>query len=69
MYLSELLEIAEDLRNQYGEDYDPEIEVHFQPNYPLKGTLENVRELDGKLAFAAGDGYNYGSKEAWEQSY
>jgi len=31
--------------------------------------LENVRELNGKLAFAAGDGTEYGDKEAWEERY
>ena len=69
MYLSELESIIEDLKNQYGEDYNPQIEIHFQPNYPLKGRLENVRELNGKLAFAAGDGTEYGDREAWEESY
>ena len=67
MYLSELLGILQDLKDQNGEDYDPEIEVHFQPNYPLKGELRNVRELDGKLAFAISDGTQYGSREAWEE--
>ena len=69
MNLSELESIIEDLKNDYGEDYDPVIEIHFQPNYPLKGKLVNVRELDGKLAFAAGDGTAYGDREAWEEAY
>lgn len=69
MYLSELESIIEDLKYQYGEDYNPQIEIHFQPNYPLKGRLENVRELNEKLAFAVGDGTEYGDREAWNESY
>ncbi len=69
MYLSELESIIEDLKNQYGEDFNPQIEIHFQPNYPLKGRLENVRELDGKLAFATGNGTEYGNSEAWDEGY
>jgi len=66
MKLSELENIIEDLKCEFGDDYNPEIEVHFQPNYPLKGRLLNVRELNGKLAFAAGDGTEYGDSEAWD---
>ena len=69
MNLSDLESIIEDLKYQYGEDYDPEIEVHFQPIYPLKGKLANIRELNGKLVFAAGDGTAYGDREAWEEAY
>lgn len=66
MHLSELLSLLEDLQEELGENNDPVIEIHFQQNYPLKGQLENVRELNGKIAIAAGPGTEYGSSEAWE---
>lgn len=69
MYLSELEEIIEELKEKHGDDYNPKIEVHFQPNYPLKGCLENARELDGKFVIAAGAGTEYGSSEAWENDW
>lgn len=69
MYLSEILDIVEELREKFGEDFDPEIEIHFQPNYPLKGRLENVRVLEGKLAFAAGPGTEYGEQRAWQNEW
>lgn len=49
-----------------AEDDDPVIEVHYQPNYPLKAKIENIRMLNGKLVIALGAGTEYGSKEAWE---
>ena len=69
MYLSELEEIVEELKTKYGEDYNPEIEVHYQPNYPLKGILENARVLNGKFVIAAGAGTEYGSYNAWKNEY
>ena len=69
MYLSELLDVIEELQFKHGEDYDPEIEIHFQPSYPLKGKVENIRILDEKLVFAAGDGTEYGSERVWKNEW
>lgn len=48
------------------DEMDRDIEVHFQPNYPLKGSLMNMRHLKGVPTLAIGDGYEYGSKAAWD---
>ncbi len=57
--LIEALEEADDLGIT-------EIECHFQPNYPLKAELSNVRRMDGKLVLALGCGSEYGSRRAWD---
>lgn len=63
-----------DLLDALGVDYDVdceaiglEVELHQQPNYPLKGEVANVRILDGKVAIASGPANQYGNKEAWEE--
>lgn len=73
MTLSELLDdlgiSVDDSTCHDSEILDLEIQVHQQQSYPLRGTLERVKvmEVEGKkvLTFAAGEGYNYGNKEAW----
>lgn len=47
--------------------FETEIEVHQQMTYPLKGSLANVRLLNGKLALASGTASEYGDGEAWEE--
>lgn len=67
MKLDDLIERLEELKDHYNADGDMDIEIHFQPNYPLKGKLQNVRVLNGKIAIAASAGTEYGSEEAWEE--
>tara|TARA_B100000929_G_scaffold256482_1_gene218704 strand:- start:3355 stop:3585 length:231 start_codon:yes stop_codon:yes gene_type:complete len=57
----------DNLSDEEQERLDQDIEVHFQPSYPLKGRIENVRMLDGKPVVAISDGGGYGSSEAWEE--
>lgn len=68
MQLSELKYILQELEYlvEGTENDDPVVEVHFQPNYPLKAKIDNIRMLDGKLVIALGNGTEYGSKKAWE---
>ena len=41
--------------------------VHYQPNWPLKARITNIRLMDdGTLAIAVNDASEYGDKEAWE---
>ena len=63
-----------DLLDALGVEYDVDceaiglvVELHQQPNYPLKGQVANVRILDGKIAIASGPANQYGSQEAWEE--
>jgi hypothetical protein len=44
---------------------ETDIEVHTQPNYPLKGSIQNVCMLEDKVAIAIGNASEYGSEEAW----
>lgn len=46
---------------------DIELEVHFQPNYPLKARVENARILGGKHTLALSAGEQYGAADAWEE--
>lgn len=48
------------------EALEAEIEVHFQPSYPLKGSIGNVRWLKGIPVLAVDQSEGYGDKEAWE---
>lgn len=42
------------------------IEVHYQPNYPLKTAIENIRIMDGKVVIALQESdLGYGNKRAW----
>jgi hypothetical protein len=50
MKLSELLERIEEERDNHGPDWDPDISVAVQPNYPMKCSLVGClvsSELDG----------------------
>lgn len=46
---------------------DIELEVHFQPSYPLKARVQNARVLDGKHVLALAAGEEYGSGDAWDE--
>ena len=60
--ITDLIEILEDAADQGLTD----VEIHFQPQYPLKGRLANARILDGKMTLAVDYGSEYGSKRAWD---
>ena len=71
MNIGELLETL-GVTIDYEQDEEilsKEVECHFQRNYPLKGILENVRMLNGKVTLAVGDGTEYGDSDAWEGEY
>lgn len=48
---------------------DLEIEVHQQPNYPLKSGIVVARMMDGVPTLALSAASKYGSREAWEKDY
>ena len=60
--LQAIQEEAEDNELNYVNDF-----VHYQPNWPLKARITNIRLMDdGTLAIAVNDTGEYGDKEAWE---
>jgi hypothetical protein len=46
MKLSQLIERLEDLRDEFGDDADPEVVCAYQPNYPLSGTILGAVRLE-----------------------
>jgi hypothetical protein len=46
MKLSELVERLEELRDDFGDDADPEVVAAYQPNYPLSGTILGAVKLE-----------------------
>lgn len=60
--IEELIGELEELKAEGHET----VEVHFQPNYPLKALIANVRMLDGVPVIALGPGTEYGEKKAWQ---
>jgi hypothetical protein len=75
--LSELIEQLQDLQREIEAIHpgqDPLVKVHYQPNYPLRGSVQNVTVLrDGatlSVALAIGEAGGdepYGDPEAWDQ--
>lgn len=67
-----LNELIEELQAIQEEAEDNELNyvnvfVHYQPNWPLKARITNIRLMDdGTLALAVNDTGEYGDKEAWE---
>jgi hypothetical protein len=72
MKLSEMIELLQDLANQV-DDQDPEVIVQYQPNYPMKVRVVNLRlsppSESGKVeAWIATHGSNdYGDRLAWQE--
>ena len=66
MNIEELIGQLEDVM-QEQDNSDATVEVHFQPTYPLKGHIANVRCLNGKVVIAISAGTEYGSKKAWDE--
>lgn len=69
MLLDDLIQQLQDLQEE-AEDNEinyVDVFVHYQPNWPLKARITNIRLMDdGTLAIAIGPGTEYGDKEAWE---
>jgi hypothetical protein len=81
MRLSELIEMLQDLATQCDAvNLDPNVEIHYQQNYPLRGRLCNVRAMveeqngdNPRVTVALAEGGHpydkpYGSREAWEDA-
>lgn len=70
MLLDDLIRQLQDLQEE-AEDNEinyVDVFVHYQPNWPLKAEITNIRLMDdGTVAIAINGGYEYGDKEAWEQ--
>lgn len=69
MFLDDLIQQLQDLQEE-AEDKDincVDVFVHYQPNWPLKARITNIKLMDdGTLAIAVNDAGEYGNKEAWE---
>lgn len=69
MRLDDLIQQLQDLQEE-AEDNEinyVDVVVHFQPHYPLKTDIVNIKLMDdGTLAIALGDATEYGDSEAWE---
>lgn len=69
MTLNELIEELQAIQEE-AEDNElnyANVFVHYQPNWPLKARITNIRLMDdGTLAIAVSDTSEYGNKEAWE---
>lgn len=69
MRLEDLIQQLQDLQEE-AEDNEincVDVFVHYQPNWPLKARITNIRLMDdGTLAIAVNDTGEYGDKEAWE---
>ena len=60
--LQNCIDDAEAQDNNY-----PDVYVHYQPNYPLKAKIVNVKLMDdGTIAIALAGNDEYGDREAWE---
>lgn len=69
MQLSELIEQLQAIAD--STEGDPEVLTAYQENYPLAGTVANVRELDGQIWIAVGGAPQhlspYAPRAAWEE--
>ena len=69
MRLDDLIQQLQDLQEE-AEDNElkyVDVFVHYQPNWPLKARITNIRLMDdGTLAIAVSGTSEYGDKEAWE---
>ena len=69
MRLDDLIQQLQDLQEE-AEDNEVnyvDVFVHYQPNWPLKARITNIRFMDdGTLAIAVNDTGEYGNREAWE---
>ena len=69
MFLDDLIQQLQDLQEE-AEDKDincVDVFVHYQPNWPLKARITNIKLMDdGTLAIAVNDTGECGDREAWE---
>lgn len=69
MRLDDLIQQLQDLQEE-AEDNEinyVDVFVHYQPNWPLKARITNIRLMDDDtLAIAVNDTGEYGSKKAWK---
>ena len=69
MLLDDLIQQLQDLQEE-AEDNEinyVDVFVHYQPNWPLKARITNVKLMDdGTVAIAVRDTGEYGSKGAWK---
>ena len=69
MRLDDLIQQLQDLQEE-AEDNEinyVDVFVHYQPNWPLKARITNIRFMDDDtLAIAVNDTGEYDDKEAWE---
>lgn len=69
MLLDDLIEQLQELQEEAKDNEINYVEVfvHYQPNWPLKARIVNIRLMDDDtLAIAVNDTGEYGDKEAWE---
>ena len=68
MLLDDLIRQLQDLQEEaeVNEINYVDVFVHYQPNWPLKARITNIRLMDGTLAIAVNDTGEYGDREAWE---
>ena len=69
MRLEDLIQQLQDLQEEtkYNAINCADVFVHYQPNWPLKARITNIKLMDdGTLAIAVNDTGEYGDKEAWE---
>lgn len=70
MTVFELLEIlGVDTDSCDEEMLNREVEIQYQPSYPLKSGVVNVclDNVNGTVILAASDSTEYGSRAAWEE--
>lgn len=68
MRLDDLIQQLQDLQEEveYNEINYVDVFVHYQPNWPLKARITNIRLMDdGTVAIAVNDTGEYGDREAW----
>ena len=70
MRLDDLIQQLQDLQEEAeaNEINYVDVFVHYQPRWPLKAEITNIKFMDdGTLAIAINDTGEYGDREAWEQ--
>lgn len=45
---------------------DMEVEIHRQPQWPIKSGVSQIRILNGKVVLATGDDIGYADEAAWD---
>jgi hypothetical protein len=67
MTVEELIIALEELAGECEAGMEAKVEVHFQPSYPLKATINslNTNNNNNTIRIALNPAKDYGDSEAW----